>query len=176
MVPDREEREEVDPAHPGSLWEAVHDANVLSERDILDLKVLASLFFGDHANSPTCEELCRRPDPEDQVGGAEVRARDMRQAGCEGESELEYHLYDGSTFRFCPRRIQRGPLVEVVASYMWFTKHGIFPAAGGLVDQPGPWVDSMRILDGAYNRIEAIRQEREQRKRLQAPISRKGRR
>lgn len=41
----------------------------------------------------------------------------------------------------------------------WHYKNGLLPVAGGILDQPDIYLNAMRVIDSAYNRIQLERQK-----------------
>ena len=64
----------------------------------------------------------------------------------------------GSRFTRCPKSwIQTDGkwAIDLVRDWKWSTKHGQLPYPGGMVAQPGWWIDGVELIDQEIGRLGA---------------------
>jgi len=141
---------------------------MLDEEERTGLKVLCSLAHDDEKIPWDCED-CEHPD---RKGGKQLSEPERQKEsnrlkchrGCIGKSAQPYTLFDGTKYWTCPRKIQRSSLGQYMRLYLWYDHKGTLPVGGGVLDQPSKVADAYELIRWAFNRIQRILNEEQERR------------
>lgn len=73
--------------------------------------------------------------------------------GCIKKSSTPVFNLDGEDYFRCPLKIVTKRSIEYVRFYNFY-REGYLPGKGGILDQPGKFIDVMEAIDGAIREME----------------------
>ncbi len=77
----------------------------------------------------------------------------QKSRGCEKKAAIPAFNLDGEDFYRCPLKIITRQSIEYIRFYNFY-REGYLPNTGGIMDQPGKFLDAMQIVEGAVREIE----------------------